>query len=132
MSGTVVGTGRATENHGQVDTPVFREWVPLHHLIEKIPPRFHQGFVSKDLVLTCVTVSCDSILLGSNAGVLFWFNRSNHNVNRRNVDDKFIPITALAITVCHYGEVLAVGNLQGTVAIFLASAAQSTPVSVCL
>ena len=123
----------ATENHhsnGQVDLPVFREWVPFSHLIEKIPPRFHQGFVSKDLTLTCVNVSCDSIVLGSNAGVLFWFTRSNHNVTRKSVDDKFIPVTALAITLCQYGEVLAAGNLQGTVAIFSASNAQPTPVSV--
>ena len=132
MSGTVGITQRASENHhkdGQVDTPVYREWVPLSQLIEKIPPRFHQGFVSKDLILTSVTISCDSIVLGSNAGVLFWFSRTNHNANRKSVDDRFIPVTALAITLCHYGEILAAGNLGGTVAIFSTSAVQSSPVS---
>lgn len=133
MSGTVGITQRAaSENHykdRQIDFPVYREWVSLAHLIEKIPPRFHQGFVSKDLILTSVTVSCDSIVLGSNAGVLFWFSRSNHNVNRKSVDDKFTPVTALAITLCQYGEILAVGNLRGTVAIFSTSVVQSNPVS---
>lgn len=133
MSGTVVVSPLTTsENHhnGQVDAPVFREWVPLHHLIEKIPPRFHQGFVSKDLALTCVAVSCDSIVLGSNAGVLFCFTRSNHNVYRKSIDDKFTPVTSLAVTLSQYGEVLAVGNLQGTVAVFSASAAHPTPVNI--
>jgi hypothetical protein len=45
------------------------------------------------------------------------------------VDDKFIPVTALAITLCHYGEILAVGNFGGTVAIFSTSVMQSGPVS---
>lgn len=133
MSGTIVGiTQRASQNQhkeGPTDHPVYREWAPLSHLIEKIPPRFHQGFVSKELILTCVTISCDSIVLGSNAGVLFWFGRSNHSVNRRSVDDKFIPITALAITLCQYGEILATGNLAGTVAIFSTSAVQSSPIT---
>lgn len=132
MSGTVVGPHRAFENlqnNGHIDGPVFREWVPLTSLIEKIPPRFHHGFVSKELVLTCVAVSCDSIVLGSNAGVLFWFSRSNHSVRRKSVDDKFIPVTAVSIALCQYGEILAAGNLQGTVAVFPSNSVQPLPVS---
>lgn len=134
MSGTIVGiTQRASQNQhrdGQTDQPAYREWTPLSHLVEKIPPRFHQGFVSKELILTVVTISCDSVVLGSNAGVLFWFNRNNHNVNRRSVDEKFTPTSALAITLCQYGEILAAGNLAGVVAIFSTSSMQSSPVSI--
>lgn len=109
--------------------PAFREWAPLKHLIEKIPPKYHHGFVSKDLALTCIAVSCDSIVLGSSAGVIFWFNRSNQQANRKSIDDKFVPVTSLAIAISEYGEALAVGNTKGAVAVFPSNPSQPTPVS---
>ena len=110
----------------------FREWAPLKHLIEKIPPRYHLGFVSKDLILTCVTVSCDSIVVGSSAGVVFWFNRGSQLVSRKSINDKFSPITSLAITISEHGdEILAVGDANGLVAIFSSNgSSQATPVII--
>lgn len=111
------------------DHPVlFREWAPLKHLIEKIPPKYHQGFVSKELLLTCVAVSCDSIVIGSSAGVVFWFSRSNQLACRKSIDDKFISVTALAITISEYGEALAVGNAAGVIAVFSSNISLSAPV----
>lgn len=117
-------------NNGTIaDRPVFREWAPLDYVNERIPLRYHQGFVAKDLVYTCVAVSCDSIAVGSNAGVLFWFNRAVRQVVRKSVDERLTPVTAVALTLCQYGEALAVGNQLGTVAIFTSSSPLSTPVS---
>ena len=125
-----LSSGRASPAfYDDVDRPVFREWAPLNSLLEKIPPRYHQGFVSKELVLTCVAVSCDSIVLGSSAGVIFWYNRGNQQVTRKSIDDKLVPVTCAAITLSQYGEALAVGNLQGTLAIFSSNPSYSRPVS---
>ncbi len=76
-----------------------------------------------------MAVSCDSIILGSSAGVIFWFNRANQQVSRKSIDDKFVPVTCAAITVSQYGEVLATGNLQGTLAIYSSNPSYSRPVS---
>lgn len=117
------------KNNGTItDRPVFREWAPLDFLNEKIPLRYHQGFVTKDLIYTCVAVSCDSIVIGSNAGVLFWFNRAVQHVIRKSIDERLTPVTAAALTLCQYGEALAVGNQLGTVAVFTSNSPHPAPV----
>lgn len=125
-----------TENHknnGNSSSdirPVFREWARLDYINERIPLRYHQGFVSKDLVYTCVAISCDSIVVGTNAGVLFWFSRAVQHAVRKNIDERLTPVTSVALTLCQFGEALAVGNQIGTVAVFTSNSRQSTPVSL--
>ena len=108
---------------------IFREWARLTRLVEKIPPKFHQGFTSKEIILTCIASSRHSIVIGSNSGVIFWFDRSSETIKRTNIDDNFISTTALTITHGQNGEALACGNSEGIVAIFLSSQLESAPVS---
>ena len=108
------------------DGPVFREWVPLTDLIERVPPKFHQGFASRDLILTCVTCTRDSLVAGSNAGILFWFDRDSDLVCRKTVDERFLPVTAVALSPT---EKLAAGNQLGSVAIFSSNFSETAPVS---
>ena len=107
---------------------VYREWVPLTDLMERIPPKFHQGFVSKDLVLTCVSCDRDSIVVGSNAGILFWFDRGSDYVYRKTIDERLFSVTAVALS-CGY---LAAGNELGLVAVFSPDVSQQGPVSFCI
>lgn len=111
------------------DGPLFREWVPLTDLIERIPPKFHQGFVSRDLLLTCVTCTQDSLVAGSNAGILFWFDRGSDLVCRKTVDERYLPVTAVALSS---KEKLAAGNQLGSVAVFSSDFSEVTPVSTWL
>lgn len=60
----------------------LREWVPLTDLLEKIPASVQKSFFYQDLSITCVDVLTDYIALGSDCGIVFWYNRGNGNVQK--------------------------------------------------
>lgn len=60
----------------------LREWAPLTDLLEKIPATVQKSFFYQDLSITCVDVLSDFIALGSDAGIVFWYNRNNGNVQK--------------------------------------------------
>lgn len=57
-----------------------REWAVLNDLLSKLPAKLQRGIFYSDVNLTCVDVLADFIALGSDVGVVFWYNRINGNI----------------------------------------------------
>jgi len=53
----------------------IREWAPLTEIIEQIPARLQRGFFPANLNLTCVDATEEFLAIGSDAGIVFWYNR---------------------------------------------------------
>lgn len=62
--------------------PNLREWAPLTDLLQKIPTKITTKLIYKDLNITCVDVLSDFIALGSNVGIVFWYNRNTGDVQK--------------------------------------------------
>lgn len=60
----------------------LREWSPLSDLLSKIPTRIQKTFFYQDVNITCIDVLPDFIALGSDVGIVFWYNRSTGDVQK--------------------------------------------------
>lgn len=58
------------------------EWFPLNDVFQKIPLKIQKGFFFVDLNVTCVDAVDEFIALGSDAGIVFWFNRRTSQVQK--------------------------------------------------
>lgn len=72
---------------------VLREWSPLTDLFSKLPTRTQNGIFNQEVQLTCVDVLPEFIALGTNVGVVYWYNRKKKDLQRlrcevRNVNNK--------------------------------------------
>lgn len=59
---------------------MLREWAPLTELFNKLPLKVSKGLFQKDIKLTCVDVLPEYLVLGTNVGTIFLFNRKNKDL----------------------------------------------------
>lgn len=64
----------------------LREWNPLPELHAQIPLRVQRNLFLQDLSITCVQVLEEFVILGSDAGIVFWFNRSKGEMQRLHTE----------------------------------------------
>lgn len=64
------------------DIKSLREWSPLTDLLSKIPTRVQKTFFYQDVNITCIDVLHNFIALGSDVGIVFWYNRSTGDVQK--------------------------------------------------
>lgn len=64
------------------DTKILREWAPLTDLFNKLPTRFQNGIFNQEIQLTCVDILPEFIALGTNVGVVYWYNRRKKDLQR--------------------------------------------------
>lgn len=60
----------------------LREWSPLTDVFAKIPLKVQKGFFFNDLNVTCIDALDDYLALGTDAGIVYWYNRLNGNVQK--------------------------------------------------
>lgn len=74
----------------EFDLQNLREWQPIDDVFAKIPPKIQKGFFAQELSITCVDILPEYLALGSDVGIVFWYNRQNGNVQklRTEVRDK--------------------------------------------
>lgn len=60
----------------------LREWAPLADLLSKIPVKLQKGIFYQDVNITCVDALPEFIALGTNVGVVFWFNRTSGDLQK--------------------------------------------------
>ncbi|TRY79613.1 hypothetical protein TCAL_12625 [Tigriopus californicus] len=104
-------------NMEQSDVKIFREHSPYIQLLSKIPSRVHRGMVGYDLNLTCIAVHPKFLALGTNAGLVYWYDRGQDILQRLWCSNRRIPITKVCL-VETVDLMLAVGNQDGCVTIF--------------
>lgn len=59
-----------------------REWTPCSHILNLIPARIQNGLFSNELCLTCVDAVSEYIALGTNVGLVYWYDRKKGNIQR--------------------------------------------------
>lgn len=60
----------------------LREWAPLTDLFNRLPGKSPIGIFFQDVKLTCVDVLSDFIALGTNLGIVYWYDRKNKDLQR--------------------------------------------------
>lgn len=70
------------EVSGGAEEGFVREWAPCSHILNLIPPRIQTGIFSNELCLTCVDAVSEYIALGTNVGLVYWYDRKKGNIQR--------------------------------------------------
>lgn len=65
-----------------LDLSNLREWQPINDVFQKIPPKIQKGFFFQELHITCIDALPEFLALGTNVGIIFWYNRRNGNVQK--------------------------------------------------
>ncbi|KAG5880173.1 hypothetical protein JTB14_001663 [Gonioctena quinquepunctata] len=97
-------------------TPMLREWAPLTELFAKLPTKTQHGIFFQDIKLTCVDILPEFMALGTNVGIVYWFDRRKRDMQRLRCENN-IPITALKI-ISTVDYMVACGNKSGNISIF--------------
>ena len=61
---------------------LLREWAPLTDLLQQIPLRAQRGLFTHNLSLTCVDTLPEFIAVGTNLGLVYWYNRKKGDLQR--------------------------------------------------
>ncbi|XP_050293391.1 WD repeat-containing protein CG11141 [Anthonomus grandis grandis] len=95
---------------------ILREWAPLTDLLDKLPAK-SGGLFSYDVKVTCLDVLSGFLVLGTNIGILFWYDRKRKDLQRLRCENSHLPITCVkAVSTVDY--MVACGNQAGNVTIF--------------
>ncbi|XP_046970058.1 WD repeat-containing protein CG11141 [Vanessa cardui] len=94
-----------------------REWTPCSHILNLIPPRIQTGLFSSELCLTCVDAVSEYIALGTNVGLVYWYDRKKGNIQRLRCEASTSPITYVKI-VSTVDYMVGAGNAVGQVTVF--------------
>lgn len=60
----------------------LREWLPLSDLFSLLPAKAKSGLFYHDVKLTCVDVLPEFLALGTNLGIVYWYDRKRKNLQR--------------------------------------------------
>ncbi|KAJ0173923.1 hypothetical protein K1T71_010069 [Dendrolimus kikuchii] len=94
-----------------------REWTPCSHILNLIPPKIQTGLFSNELCLTCVDAVSEYIALGTNVGLIYWYDRKKGNIQRLRCEASNTPITYVKI-VSTVDYMVGAGNAAGQVTVF--------------
>jgi hypothetical protein len=61
---------------------ILREWAPLTNLLQQIPQKAQKGLFTQDINFTCIDVLPDFIAIGTNVGLVYWYNRKTEELQR--------------------------------------------------
>lgn len=75
----------------QNNTLFLREWAPLTDLFDKLPTRTG-GIFSQDIKLTCIDVLSEFLVIGTNVGIIFWYNRKRKDLQRLRCEVMSCPV----------------------------------------
>lgn len=68
----------------------LREWAPLSDLFNRLPSKSPIGIFFQDVKLTCVDVLSEYIALGTNVGVVYWYDRRSKDLQRLRCEVSWI------------------------------------------
>lgn len=105
------------EVSGGAEEGFVREWAPCTHILNLIPPRIQTGIFSNELCLTCVDAVNEYIALGTNVGLVYWYDRKKGNIQRLRCEASTSPITYVKI-VSTVDYMVGAGNAAGQVTVF--------------
>uniref|UniRef100_A0A6P4FH71 WD repeat-containing protein CG11141 n=1 Tax=Drosophila rhopaloa TaxID=1041015 RepID=A0A6P4FH71_DRORH len=94
----------------------IREWAPLTEVIDHIPARLQRGFFPANLNLTCVDATEEFLAVGSDAGIVFWYNRHTGEMQKLKAE---VATRITCVRIVNSVEfMVAAGCANGQVSIF--------------
>lgn len=63
-------------------TNTLREWAPLTDLFNRLPAKVQNGLFTYDIKLTCVDVLPEFLALGTNFGLVYWYDRKKKDLQK--------------------------------------------------
>lgn len=105
----------------------LREWSPLVGLVNRIPATVQRGLLFYDVSITCVDMVDEFIALGTNVGIVFWYNRRNDTVEKLQGEGSTHLTCVRIISTVEF--MVAAGCRQGSVNIF--QIPKEAPPDVC-
>ncbi|XP_053670155.1 WD repeat-containing protein CG11141 [Anopheles nili] len=107
---------------------MLREWSPLVELVNKIPTSVQRGLLFHDVSITCIDLVEEFIALGTNVGLVFWYDRKNGSIERLATDSGSQELTCVRIAST-VDFMVAAGCRAGSVNIF--QIPKTPPPDVC-
>lgn len=83
------------------DDGVLREWAPLSGLLGEVPLTVRRGLFLENVALTCVDAIQEYIAVGTNIGVVYWYHRESHNIQRLRPEVLYLYLFVLLIYIYH-------------------------------
>ncbi|XP_015125096.1 WD repeat-containing protein CG11141 [Diachasma alloeum] len=95
----------------------LREWAPLTALLQQIPVKLQSGIFTQDINFTCISVLPEFLAIGTNCGLVYWYNRETGDLQRLRCENAYSSITCLRV-ISTVDYMVAAGNNQGVVTVF--------------
>ncbi|XP_071450036.1 WD repeat-containing protein CG11141 [Hetaerina americana] len=95
----------------------LREWTPMTRFLQKIPLKAQRGLFTHDLNLTCVDCLPDYLVLGTNVGIVYWYDRRKDELQRLRCENTSSPIICIRV-VSTIDFMVAAGSEDGNVSVF--------------
>ncbi|KAF2882582.1 hypothetical protein ILUMI_23599 [Ignelater luminosus] len=98
-------------------TNTLREWAPLTDLFNRLPAKVQNGLFTYDIKLTCVDVLPEFLALGTNFGLVYWYDRKKRDLQKLRCEHTNVSITVVKI-ISTVDYMVACGNKEGSISIF--------------
>ncbi|XP_029056587.1 WD repeat-containing protein CG11141 [Osmia bicornis bicornis] len=95
----------------------LREWAPLAMLLEQIPAKIQTGLFTHNINFTCIDAVPEFIAIGTNHGLVYWFDRDKQDLQRLRCENVNSKITCIQV-ISTVDYMVAAGNEHGVVTVF--------------
>ncbi|KAM0729678.1 WD repeat-containing protein [Formica fusca] len=95
----------------------LREWAPLAVLLQQIPAKIQNGIFTQDINFTCIAALTEFIAIGTNHGLVYWYNREKQDLQRLRCENVNSKITSIQV-ISTVDYMVAAGNEHGVVTVF--------------
>lgn len=95
----------------------MREWAPLAVLLQQIPAKMQNGIFTQDISFTCIDALTEFIAIGTNHGLVYWYNREKQDLQRLRCENVNSKITSVQV-ISTVDYMVAAGNEHGVVTVF--------------
>ncbi|XP_072755192.1 WD repeat-containing protein CG11141 [Anoplolepis gracilipes] len=95
----------------------LREWAPLAVLLQQIPAKIQNGIFTQDINFTCIAALTEFIAIGTNHGLVYWYNREKQDLQRLRCENLNSKITSIQI-ISTVDYMVAAGSEHGVVTVF--------------
>ncbi|XP_017889988.1 uncharacterized protein LOC108630917 [Ceratina calcarata] len=99
------------------DGGTLREWAPLAVLLQQIPAKIQNGIFTHNINFTCIDAVPEFIAIGTNHGLVYWFDRIKQDLQRLRCENINSKITCVQV-ISTVDYMVAAGNEHGVVTVF--------------
>ncbi|KAJ8898361.1 hypothetical protein PR048_003721 [Dryococelus australis] len=79
---------------------LLQEWAPLTDFLQQVPLRAQRGLFTYELNLTCVDCLPDFLVVGTNLGLVYWYNRKTCDLQRLRCEVCIILVKHYSSSLC--------------------------------